>query len=244
MRLCFNPVGIGAEMVGMSMPAPVQLLGFRLRIAHTRQDLLAACSVRAGAYGRHLPQLQQSLLAPDDMDSDAHSSVLLCEEKRSGKPVGTMRLQHSLGGPLQIEHSVAMPAEVLACSRVELTRFAVSQGADPLVRLALMKAAFLHSRAAGVQLMLLGARSPALVRLYQRLQCSELFGAGASFPLQHAGGLPHRVLINDLRSVEARWRAAGHAWLGFMLDTWHPDIDVTRNPPASASADQALPLAA
>ena len=163
--------------------------------------------------------------------------MLLCEDKRSGAPVGTMRLQTSFGGPLQIERSVAMPAEVLACSRVELTRFAVAQGADPLVKLALMKAAFLHSRTAGVQLMLLGARSPALVRLYQRLQCRELFGPGDRFPLQHAGGVAHQVLINDLRTVEQRWRADGHAWLAFMLETSHPDIDL-------ADALPALPLAA
>ena len=230
----------------MSTPALVQLLGFRLRMVRNRQDLLAACRVRAQAYGRHMPQLPQPAApAPDALDSDTHTCVLLCEDKRSGTAVGTMRLQTSFGGPLQIEHSVQMPAAVLACSRVELTRFAVAQGADPLVKLALMKAAFLHSRAAGVQLMLLGARSPALVRLYQRLQCTELFEPGARFPLQHAGGVAHQVLVNDLRNVEERWCADGHAWLGFMLHTWHPDIDVICTRPAPAPlAPDALPLAA
>jgi hypothetical protein len=228
----------------MTQAAVAQILGFQLRIARTDEDLRAACQVRSEAYGRHLPQMKDTLLTPDAIDSTADACVLLCTDKRSGAPIGTLRLQTSFGGPLLIEHSVPMPPEVLAATRVELTRLAVTPGADPLVKLALMKASFLYCRAAQVQLMVIGARSRALVRLYERLHYSELFGAGATFALKHAGDLPHRVLVNDLRTLEQRWRAVAHEWLGFMVETSHPDIDLGDTLPAPVAPDFGLPLAA
>jgi hypothetical protein len=214
-----------------------ELLSFRLRIARTEADVLAACRVRAESYGRRLPGMREIMEVPDSIDGAAGVCILLCVDKRSGEPVGTLRLQPSFSGPLLIESSVTLPEGLSDAARVELTRFAVVPGSDPLVRHALIKAAFLYCRAAQVRMLVIGARSRALIRLYEGIGFSNAFGEGAMFPLKHAGDIPHMVLVNDLADIETRWRSGAHAWLGFMLETWHPDIDLFSARPALASVE-------
>lgn len=216
-----------------------ELLTFRLRIARTDADVLAACRVRAESYGRRLPSMRAAMEAPDAIDLAQGTCILLCVDKRSGEAVGTMRLQPSFSGPLLIESSVDLPAGLEEAARMELSRFAVIPGADPLVRYALMKASFLYSRAAQVRILIIGARSRALIRVYESVGFSNLFGEGAMFPLKHAGDIPHMVLGNDLADIESRWRISGHGWLGFMLETWHPDIDLFSPRPAVATVEHA-----
>ena len=75
-------------------------LSFTLRPAETHEDLLAACEVRAQAYGHHDPAFGSQLAAPDAIDSSPWTHVYLCEDKISGRVVGTMRAQAtSLNGP-------------------------------------------------------------------------------------------------------------------------------------------------
>ena len=43
-------------------------LGFVLELVHSTSDLLEACTVRAQAYGHHLPDMGRSLTEPDELD--------------------------------------------------------------------------------------------------------------------------------------------------------------------------------
>ncbi|MFT3859394.1 MAG: hypothetical protein QM742_18450 [Aquabacterium sp.] len=61
--------------------------------------------------------------------------------------------------------------------RAEVTRLSVRAGADPLVKLALMKAVYLHCMAAGVRWLVIGARSEALARGYRHLGFDALLPA-------------------------------------------------------------------
>lgn len=209
-----------------------QSLSFDLRIVRTRQDLLAACEVRAAAYGRHLPHLRSVLLEPDLLDADEHTAVVLCVDKATGEAIGTARFQTNAAGPLLIEHSAHLPAAMQTDTRAEITRLSVVPGADPLAKLCLMKASYLFCVASQIRWMVIGARSEALIRQYRRLGFADLFADQPSVPLIHAGRIDHRVLAFNVTAAERTWRESGHALYQFMIETAHPDIQLFSARPA------------
>jgi hypothetical protein len=209
-----------------------QSLSFSVRIARTRQDLQAACRVRAMSYGHHLPHLHQTLLEPDLLDADENTVSVLCVDKASGVAVGTARFQTNAGGLLLIEHSVTVPDEMKTDSRAEITRLSAVPGADPLVKLSLMKASYLFCVATQVRWMVIGARNEALVRQYRRLGFTDLFDDDRRVPLLHAGRLEHQVLRLNVTAVERTWRAQRHALYEFFFDIAHPDIQLFSTQPA------------
>ena len=209
-----------------------QSLSFEVRIARTRNELQAACRVRALSYGHHVPQLHATLMEPDLLDADEHTIVVLCVDKASGEAVGTARFQTNAGGPLLIEHSMNVPDKMRSDTRAEVTRLSAVAGADPLVKLCLMKASYLFCLATQVRWMVIGARSEALVRQYRRLGFADLFDDGRQVPLLHAGRLDHRVLAFNVTTAESRWREAGHPLYDFMIETAHPDIQLFSTRPA------------
>ena len=216
-----------------------QSLSFQVRIVRTRQDLQAACRVRAESYGHHLPHLRATLLEPDLLDADENTFVVLCVDKASGAAVGTARFQTNAGGLLLIEHSVSVPEAIRSDSRAEITRFSAVAGADPLVKVCLMKASYLFCMGTQVRWMVIGARNEALIRQYRRLGFSDAFEDGRRVPLLHAGRLEHRILTLNVTAVERTWRDRRHALYGFFFDTVHPDIQLFSTRPALPNRDVA-----
>lgn len=201
-------------------------LGFRLQPAASHDDLLDACAVRAQAYGHHLPDMGQRLAQPDVLDRDPGTTVLLSRNKANGRATGTMRIQTSHPGPLMMEQSVTLPDWLAAVPRAEITRLAVSVGADPLTKLCLMKASYLFCMAQKVHWMVIGARNEALIRNYRRLGFIDVLGPDDLVPLAHTGGLAHRILAFDVLAAERAWAAARHPLYGFMVQTLHEDLQV------------------
>lgn len=200
-------------------------LGFTLNVARNERDLRDACAVRAAAYGHHLPELRQAFAQPDALDRHPDTVVLLCRDKATGAATGTARIQSSRAGALLIEQSLPLPAALQAGPRAEITRLSVTAGADPLTKLALMKASYLHCLSQGIAHLVIGARKPALIRTYQRLGFADVQGPDDWVPLAHANNLPHRVLAFDVAGAEAAWRAVQHPLLAFMVHTHHPDLE-------------------
>jgi hypothetical protein len=128
--------------------------------------------------------------------------------------------------PLQLEGSVILPRWLADEPRAELTRLAVMPGADPQTRLILMKAAYLYCLASQVRWMVIGARSNALIRIYQGLGFTDVLGPDDRVPLAHAGNLPHRILAFDVTAAERTWLASGHGLYPFMIETFHPDLNL------------------
>lgn len=207
-------------------------LSFKLRIARTPADLLAACSVRSEAYGRHLPSWQPVLSMPDKLDVAKDSVVLLCVDKATGQAVGTARIQVNSHRPLVIERSVELPAHLGSESRAEVTRLAVLQGTDPLIKHALMKGAYLYCIASQIRRLVIGARSEPLIRMYERMGFVDLFAPDVMVPLAHAGNEPHRILSFNVTTAEERWRNSGHRLYDFVIETFHPDISLFTTEPA------------
>jgi hypothetical protein len=204
-------------------------LGFVLQPVASHDDLLDACAVRAQAYGHHVPELGLDLARPDALDLAEGTEVFVCRDKASGRATGTLRIQTSHAGPLMMERSVALP-HWLAVPRAEITRLAVSTGADPLTKLCLMKASYLYCVAKQVQWMVIGARNEALIRNYRRLGFIDAMEHDAQVPLGHTGGLLHRILAFDVVSAERTWSALRHPLYGFMVQTEHPELHIAPAP--------------
>lgn len=209
-----------------------QSLSFATRIARTSDDLRAVCRVRALAYGHHVPQMRETLAEPDLLDADRNTIVVLCADKASGEAVGTARFQTNAGGPLLIEHSMSVPEAMRDDTRAEITRLSTIPGADPLVKLSLMKASYLFCLATQVRWMVICARSDALARQYERLGFMDVYGDERMVPMLHVGKLEHRVLMFNVTTAESSWRAIRHPLYEFMIETAHPDIQLFSTEPA------------
>ena len=59
-------------------------LSVDVRIARTRNELQAACRVRALSYGHHVPHLHATLMEPDLLDGDENTIVGLCVYETRG----------------------------------------------------------------------------------------------------------------------------------------------------------------
>lgn len=205
-------------------------LSFSIRLARSGSDLADACAVRAQAYGHHVPAMQQQLAAPDELDLQRGTAVVLCRDKATQRAIGTARIQRSGAGPLQLERSVALPDWLADHPKAELTRLAVMPGADALTRLMLMKAGYLYCLASQIRWMVIGARSDALIRIYRGLGFRDVLAPDERVPLAHAGGMPHRILAFDVTAAERTWLATGHGLYPFMIETFHPELQLFAEP--------------
>lgn len=199
-------------------------LSFALTPAGDWNDLVDACSVRAGSYGHHMDSMRAVLARPDEVDLLSGTTNFICRDKASGEAVGTARVQLSSHGPLLIDRCIDLPRDMQDQSRAEITRLSALPGADPLVKLALMKACYLYCLANQVRWMVVGARNDALIRQYRRLGLTDVYPQAEPVALSYAGGLPHRILKFDVTAAERNWFAVSHPLYPFMVGTVHPDI--------------------
>ncbi len=205
-----------------------QALTFTLRTAATMADLQLACTVRSNSYGHHLPSLTEAFAAPDATDLSPHTAVLLCEDKTTGEPIGTARIQTTTRGNamLPIETCVDVPEDMKRSGRAEITRMAANPGADPLVRLALWKAGYLYCLANQAKWLLIGARSPALARGYKRLGAENMFADDRMVPLTYTDNMPHFILTFNVIAAERNMNQTNHPLYAFMVETVHEDIQL------------------
>lgn len=217
-------------------------LPFTIRIAHTDQAIEKAVSIRHQAYGRHVPELARTLTAPETHDAMPGASVLLAESKLDGAPVGTMRIQTNLYGPLGVEGSIKLPEWLQGQSLAEATRLGISLGrTGHLAKLALFKAYYLYCMEAGIDWMVITARAP-LDRQYESLLFQEVLPGAGYIPMQHIGNIPHRVLALPVAGARQLWEEAGHPLMKFMVHTHHPDIRLDQAADDAGSPSLRSPL--
>ena len=207
-----------------------------VRMAVTDKDFREACEIRAAAYGHHDPQIGPKFAKLEALDRAEGTAVLLCGDRDSGSAVGTARIQVSAFGPLALESSIDLPVWLTNRPRAQISRLAVLAGANPLVKLHLMKASYQYCLAAQVRWMVIGARHAALIRNYRNLGFKEVFEPGSWMPLASGGGLPHQILAFDVAGAKAAWQATRNRLYGFMTETCHgADLQV------SAANDSEMP---
>jgi len=203
-------------------------LTFTLRLIDSYDDLMRACAIRAEAYGYRMPSYRETMARPDHVDASPWTAIFLCEDKDTGKAVGTMRIQSTTRGGtvLEIEKYVTPPPELQQHGRAEVTRLASVRGSDPFVRLALWKAAYLYCIAVQARWMLMGVRKPSLLRAYEQMGARDIFADKHEIPLGYAGNLPHRILALDVGTCDQRWLQDNPKLWHFFFATVHPEISV------------------
>ncbi len=219
--------GAMAQM-GREVRVAEERLPFTVRVVRSETALYKAVAIRQAAYARHMPVLAERLRAPEPLDHDQGSVVLLAESKLDGSPLGTMRIQTNRFDPLSIEQAggVELPAWIENKSQAEATRLGVDLGrTGRLVKTVLFKAFFLYCVEANIEWMVIGARSP-LDRQYEALLFQDLF-PGQYIPMRHFNNIPHRVLAFEVGTAEERWASANHPLYNFVFRTQHPDLDLS-----------------
>jgi hypothetical protein len=223
---------IATEIVSTSTqaPAPAEMaeerMPFTVRIVSNEEQLSKAVGIRHAAYARHVPMVAAQLTAPESLDHDPGTVVLLAESKLDGSALGTMRIQTNRYRPLALEQSVELPDWLQGKSLAEATRLGVAEGRiGRVVKTALFKAYYQYCLFAGVEWMVVAGRAP-LDKQYERLLFKDVFLGGGFIPMRHAGNIPHRVLAFDVAAAERNWAAANHPLFDYVFRTYHPDIDL------------------
>lgn len=211
---------------GMTNDNKIERLPFTIRFARSEEDIQKAVSIRHSAYARHVPNFAERLKEPEPSDFEDGVSVLLAESKLDGRPLGTMRLQTNIFRPLALESSVTLPDRFKGSVLVEATRLGVTQEKiGRVVTTLLFKAYYMHCLNAGIDWMIITARSP-MDKRYEALLMEDVFPERGYIPMSHVGDIPHRVMALDIATVKERWSRAGHPLYDLYCLTNHPDIDV------------------
>ncbi|MCM5569668.1 hypothetical protein M6I34_04025 [Burkholderiaceae bacterium FT117] len=209
----------GPSSIGKPLP-------FRVRVVRTNEQLEKAISLRAEAYGRHVPELATVLDKPEEIDRSDKAIIFLAESKEDGSPVGTLRMQTNLHGPLSLEQSVVLPQRFQNRPLAGVTRLAVKEGrAGKQVKLVLFKTLFRYCFATQIEWIIIGARPP-LDSEYRKIGFEDVFDDQRLVPFVTAEHIPHRVLAFDVLGAERKWFATNHRLYKFMAYDYHPDIEV------------------
>ena len=225
----------------------VDSLSFTLRLVETHEDMAKVCRLRAMGYGHHAPALREHMALPDAIDQSPWTGVFLCEDKASGAPVGTMRVQDNMRGGVQVEVEkyLSLPDWLTESGgRCEMSRLVIAAGADPLVKAALWKAGYLRCLSLQVKWMIVGARKPGLMKQYEYLGAFDMYEDQRLVPLGHGWNLPHRILVMNIADAAADWYEKRHRLLRFMVETEHPDISIGSVNGAAAAHQRRLSLVA
>jgi len=199
-------------------------LPFTIRVVQNEEDLRKAVLVRHAAYDRHVPEFASTLQLPEAVDHEQGVAVLLAESKLDRQSLGTMRIQTNLVKPLSLEHSLALPDWLQGKRLAEATRLGVSDGrSGRVVKTALFKAYYQYCVEAGIDWMIITARSP-IDRQYDRLLFEDVYPGMGYIPLRHVGNMPHRVMALNVPGAKAKWIAAKHPLYNYVIETRHPDI--------------------
>ena len=199
---------------------------FRIKRVQSEVELARAVSIRHAAYARHVPMFAETLTRPEAYDYEDGTVILLAESKLDGSPIGTMRIKTNQHTKLGLEQSVKLPHWLEYASIAEATRLGISTGRiGTVVKTMLFKAYFQYCQQMGIEWMVITARAP-LDRQYEDLLFEDVYPESGFIPMQHIGGIPHRVMALDVVNARAKWTEARHPLLSFMCDTSHPDIDI------------------
>lgn len=211
--------GIPVHARGINLP-------FTVRLVRTEEHLLKAVQVRAQAFLRHAPQFGAQLLKPEEADRTRGNVVLLAESKSTGEPEGSIRIETNLNFRTELEAVVRLPDFLRDKTIAQVGRLGVKAGPDgTLVKRALFKALYRFCLATQIDYMLVAARTP-VDREFMKLGFREVFERPTvlSFPSQ---GKKHlRLFVFDVPAGERTWREAKHPLYKFMIEDFHPDIEI------------------
>lgn len=210
----------------MDMGRTTERLPFRIEIA-TPQNLSKVTALRAAAYGRHMPEFAAKLGQPEASDFEHGCEVFVAISKLDGTALGTLRTHANVHKPLPLQMSMQLSERFDGTRMVETTRLSIAGGvSSSVVRSALFKALHQYCLQQNVDWMLAAGRRP-VDRIYDALLFKDVNEPGAYYPMSHAGGVPHRVMVFSPSRAKALWAEHAHPLYQFVFGTTHPDIDLS-----------------
>lgn len=207
-------------------PRKTEPLPFTVRLATNLLDIERIAAQRGVAYSRHQPDLVRKLRLDHPEADDLRPDVLhLMAENGRGQLVGSMRLNTNINQPLRFEREFNLPAIFQKRSLLEAGRMTSARGPDgQSVVPALIKFAFEISYRAGVDHLLLIARSP-IDRIYKALTFEDVF-PGQKVETSAQPGVQVSLFHIPIASVDQRLREAEAPFYQFLALTEHTGIDI------------------
>lgn len=199
--------------------------GYRFTVCTTPARAALALEVRRQVYresGYDVP-------VPDEYDG--RSWLLLAEDMRTGKPVGSLRMTPRFAGVLECEEYFTLPSKLATPYAIELTRFAIlpeyRKGKTflPIVSMGLFKLVWQIMRKTGARFMVVASK-PERIWTYEWLWFVR---SGITARYTKLAGAEHELLWSDFRkSVKQIDR---HAFADFFRDIDYREVLVpTRMP--------------
>lgn len=214
------------EAIAQSGANKGTLLPFRIQLVRNDKQLDSAVRIRHAVYQRHLPTLAELLTAPEEADKQENTIVLLATAKVEAAPLGTMRIHTNSGKLVEFERELKLPERYQGRTIAHVARLAVANGPlSGLVKLSLFKALHRYCLALQIDYMMVAGKPP-IDRQYERLGFEDVFSEDAYVSITSSGGIPVRVMAFELATAEQRWRDAKHPLYKFMIQEFHPDIEI------------------
>lgn len=228
-------------MSSPASPLDIPFLPFRIRPAFDEDTIRRAAALRQEAYGRHLPQFSSSLNEPEPEDTAAGCALFVAESRLDDSILGSVRIHTNFFAPLPLEKSLALPPELAKARVAEGVRLSVARDRPGnMVKALLCKAYYMFCVQEGLEHFMLVGRAP-LDRQYEGMGFSDVYPGQGFLPMAHIGGLPHRVLSQEVSTCMDRLLANGHPFHK-IFQTDYADFDISA--PPHFYADGADPIEA
>lgn len=212
---------LGLQPLGLQPSTP-----YRVRLVRTDQDLDAVVAVRREAYGSKLQALADQVGKPEGFDYHHGAVILLLEDRNTGKPLATTRLNTG-HGLLPIMADMELPGFITSSPIGYVSRMAIVGEAisKPEIRILLDKAVFQLCQAKQIRNMLIFAVVPRQ-RIFMSRGFRDIFEDRQPRHPAFLNGVPIRALAMDVVTLEREWKALKHPMYSFIFDTFHPEIEV------------------
>lgn len=204
-------------------------LPFTVSIVRTEEQLRRAVEIRSHSYGKHHPEVAEQLSSAEPADRARFSLVLLAESKKTGKPLGTLRIETNATESLPIEELLPPSYEGRGRTIAHVTRLAVAGGAEAsLVKITLFKALHRYCLACQIDWIVVTALPP-MDKQYTRLGFINIYEEETLIPISWSADIPMKLMGLEVISCERVWRRSQHPLYQFMFVDYCPDIQIFKS---------------
>ena len=195
-----------------------------VRVVRTEDQLAKALEFRKQRY--EAVGLNMLVQTRDPMDYDEHSTVLLAENRESGDPMATIRIESGLSDTFYPTDNFEIPKRIARESSAYLTRLAGATNSDgQLAARLVLKAAYRYCIAVEIQWLLAFALRP-MHRRYYSLGFDPMPESPDPIPWPADPEQTGRLVVCDLFDVERKWRETDHYNYPFFFGQRSPEIEI------------------
>ncbi len=211
---------------GQEIRGSAPSMRYRISLVRTPDQLDAVVAVRREAYGSRLQALADQVGRPEDFDFNHDAVILLLEDRISGRPLATTRLNTGKS-LLPIMADMELPSFITDNPIGYVSRMAIVGEAmkKPEIRLLMDKAICQLCWARQIRNMLIFAVVPRQ-RIFMSRGFKDIFEDRLPRHPAFLNGVPIRALMLEVVALERHWREAQHPAYEFFFNTFHPEIEI------------------